>query len=222
MHKDTETKKKLLCCAKQEFLEKGYAKASLRSICRAAGVTTGALYFFFQDKDDLFCTIVSDVVTQVKSLILAHCEYEKRAIQGRESGDEGLDDAGSDDTEPCGTEREMDLARALVHEFYQSREEMLLVLNGAQGSSMENVLDDIITLIEVHCQLIMEAMCRKAGKPPVDRLLIHWVAHTQVDVFVYMVEHIEDREQALAFADKAMRFLLGGAYTMMGLTELSE
>lgn len=208
-------------------MEKGYAKASLRSICRAAGVTTGALYFFFQDKDDLFCTIVSDVVMRVKNLILAHCEYEKRVVQGKGEGGEepdceGADHEGSDDTQPCGVEREIDLARALVHEFYQNREELFLILNGAQGSSMENVLDEIITLIDVHCQLIVDALCRKEGKPSVDRLLIHWMAHTQVDVFVYMIEHIEDREQALAFAERAMRFLLGGAYAMMGLTELSE
>ena len=41
--KDSETKERLLACAKKEFVEKGYAKASLRAICREAGVTTGAL-----------------------------------------------------------------------------------------------------------------------------------------------------------------------------------
>ena len=49
-----ETKVRLQQCAVCEFMEKGFLKASLRSICREAGVTTGALYFFFQDKDDLF------------------------------------------------------------------------------------------------------------------------------------------------------------------------
>ena len=39
--KDSETKERLLACAKKEFVEKGYAKASLRAICREAGVTTG-------------------------------------------------------------------------------------------------------------------------------------------------------------------------------------
>ena len=53
MKDERETKDKLLISAKQEFLEKGYQKASLRNICKNAGVTTGALYFFFQDKEDL-------------------------------------------------------------------------------------------------------------------------------------------------------------------------
>ena len=41
---------KILDCAKAEFLEKGFADASLRSICSKAGVTTGALYSAFQEK----------------------------------------------------------------------------------------------------------------------------------------------------------------------------
>ena len=36
-----QTEQKLLACGRAEFLEKGYAKASLRDICKAAGVTTG-------------------------------------------------------------------------------------------------------------------------------------------------------------------------------------
>ena len=49
MKDEKETREKLLASARQEFLEKGYTQASLRSICKNAGVTTGALYFFFQD-----------------------------------------------------------------------------------------------------------------------------------------------------------------------------
>ena len=52
--------KHLLECAGREFLEKGYMKASLRNICKEAGVTTGALYFFFKDKEDLLAALVEE------------------------------------------------------------------------------------------------------------------------------------------------------------------
>ena len=48
MNDEKETRKKLQESAMQEFLEKGFMKASLRSICKHAGVTTGALYFSFK------------------------------------------------------------------------------------------------------------------------------------------------------------------------------
>ena len=41
---------KILDCAKAEFLEKGFADASLRSICSKAGVTTERYISAFQEK----------------------------------------------------------------------------------------------------------------------------------------------------------------------------
>ena len=63
-NENKETRQHLLECAKREFLEKGYMKASLRNICKAAGVTTGALYFFFKDKEDLLAALVEEPLRQ--------------------------------------------------------------------------------------------------------------------------------------------------------------
>ena len=45
-----ETVNRIKESAVQEFLEKGYEKANLRSICKRANVTTGAFYFSFESK----------------------------------------------------------------------------------------------------------------------------------------------------------------------------
>jgi len=45
------SRKEILKAAREEFLEKGYKGASLRSICKKAGVTTGAFYFQFENKE---------------------------------------------------------------------------------------------------------------------------------------------------------------------------
>lgn len=65
---DSPVREKLLAAGKKEFLEYGYEKASLRRICRAAGVTTGALYFCFQNKEDLFAQIVSGTIAELEAL----------------------------------------------------------------------------------------------------------------------------------------------------------
>ena len=64
-NENKETRQHLLECAKREFLEKGYMKASLRNICKEAGVTTGALYFFFKDKEDLLAALVEEPLRQM-------------------------------------------------------------------------------------------------------------------------------------------------------------
>ena len=145
--KDSETKERLLACAKKEFVEKGYAKASLRAICREAGVTTGALYFFFQDKDDLFCSLVSHVLIRVRELIAAHRETEA------DEAAKSVISSGHDDSS------EVELTKILVHELYRNREEVLLLINGAGGSSMENAVDLIIDEMDEHNLMLTKAMC---------------------------------------------------------------
>lgn len=66
MDKNRETKERLIENALAEFAENGYMKASLRKICADAGVTTGALYFFFKDKEDLFAAIVEQPFDELK------------------------------------------------------------------------------------------------------------------------------------------------------------
>ena len=54
------TLQKILSVAHQEFLEKGYKGASLRTISKNAGVTTGALYGYFKNKEELFEALVKE------------------------------------------------------------------------------------------------------------------------------------------------------------------
>ena len=58
--KDESVNSKLLECAKAEFMEKGFADASMRTIAERAGVTTGMLYSRFADKDEMFRSIVGE------------------------------------------------------------------------------------------------------------------------------------------------------------------
>lgn len=73
-------KEKLISAAKAEFLEKGYEKASLRSICSAAGVTTGALYFFFRNKEDLFMSIVSEKAEHMLAFVKRQTDSEVNGV----------------------------------------------------------------------------------------------------------------------------------------------
>ena len=57
---DSITLQKILEAAKREFLEKGFKSASLRSIVKTAGVTTGAFYGYYASKEDLFEALVGE------------------------------------------------------------------------------------------------------------------------------------------------------------------
>ena len=51
--------------ARKEFLTYGYKSASINQIARNAGVTTGALYIRYTNKDDLFASLVQDAMNEL-------------------------------------------------------------------------------------------------------------------------------------------------------------
>ena len=59
----------LLASAKTHFLENGYEKASLRKICSSAGVTTGALYFSFANKEALFDALIGPTLQKIDAVL---------------------------------------------------------------------------------------------------------------------------------------------------------
>lgn len=63
-----ETKEAILTAAAEEFYECGYEKASLRHICSRAGVTTGAVYCFFDNKEDLLSNVMTPIFNVVRSI----------------------------------------------------------------------------------------------------------------------------------------------------------
>lgn len=55
---DAERKERMLAAAADEFAERGYGGASLSRIIEAAGISKGLLYYYFNDKEDLFATTI--------------------------------------------------------------------------------------------------------------------------------------------------------------------
>jgi AcrR family transcriptional regulator len=58
--------------ARDEFFEKGFEMASMRSIAKRTGITAGNLYRYFKSKRDLFHHIISPVFNRLVDLIEHH------------------------------------------------------------------------------------------------------------------------------------------------------
>lgn len=59
------TRRALIASARTLFGSQGFANASVDEVVRHAGVTKGALYHHFRDKDDLFRAVVEEVKLEV-------------------------------------------------------------------------------------------------------------------------------------------------------------
>ncbi|HYF63756.1 MAG TPA: helix-turn-helix domain-containing protein [Herpetosiphonaceae bacterium] len=55
---DAETQERIFAAAAAEFAERGYEAASINRILAAAEMSKGSLYYYFEDKADLFAAVV--------------------------------------------------------------------------------------------------------------------------------------------------------------------
>lgn len=72
------THEKIIESGKLNFLNDGYERSNLRKICKDAGVTTGAFYRHFDDKEDLFISLVEPLV---KELLGFYNKFEEESFQ---------------------------------------------------------------------------------------------------------------------------------------------
>lgn len=64
-----KTKEYLMLAALDTFYKKGIARTSLNEIAQAAGVTRGALYWHFKNKEDLFDALFQRICDDIESCI---------------------------------------------------------------------------------------------------------------------------------------------------------
>ena len=84
----------LLKSATEEFLEKGFMKASLRNISAKSGVSTNSIYTRFKDKEGLFSAIVKETADGLMDIYLESIQkatYSPDLNQANYEGEEGTD-----------------------------------------------------------------------------------------------------------------------------------
>ena len=68
------TRDALLAAARALFAEHGYAGVATEEVVRRAGVTRGALYHYFRDKQDLFRAVFEQTEAEIMQTIIARVE----------------------------------------------------------------------------------------------------------------------------------------------------
>ena len=209
MDKDKETRTKLLECAMKEFKEKGYMKASLRNICKDAGVTTGALYFFFKDKEDLFGNLVAEPLKKLEKILVVHFIEEMAA--SKQLAGKKLD--VSEIAKKQGFDDDYEIAQNVVRFLFENKDAFDLLLTRAQGSSYENIVDHMVDMAEMHYSKMYAAMkgyksSRNLTKE--DKFIVHWMSHDQIDIFIHIVTHCKDVKEAEKQLKNMLAYMIGG------------
>ena len=174
--KDESINSKLLECAKAEFMEKGFADASMRTIAERAGVTTGMLYSRFADKDEMFRSIVGEGAEKLyayfsdvqENFAAFPAEQQKGEMYSYTSG-------------------KMRVMMDIIYDYFDS---FKLIVCHSAGSSYEHYIDRMIDYETESTERFMRVL-RESGAPvkTVRRDINHMLASALFNGVFEVVAH---------------------------------
>jgi len=114
---------------KDEFLEKGFEDASIRSIGARAGMTSAGLYRHFADKEAMFNAMVEPLIESIKKWMARHIDKKYSLV-----------DTGAPNGELFG-ETFVDMIKEII---LPRRDEFILLMSRSGGTKYENFIHDYV------------------------------------------------------------------------------
>lgn len=188
MEEEKDTRENLMKAAAEEFLVQGFEKASLRKICERAGVTTGALYFFFENKEDLFCQIVEPVLDKIERL-------------GKELAD----------TERNDISQGPDMDKKLMELLWRNRREVQLLLEKSAGTRYADFGEKIYSQME----RVFSEFFQEFGNMGNEKELIRILVKMRIKGFMELIHGNYSMEEMLRLTEMIGCYADSGFQSLM-------
>ena len=188
---------------KDEFLEKGYEAASIRSIGARAGMTSAGLYRHYEDKAAMFDAIVSPLVSEIRDWTARHIRQKyEMAVRNRKG--EGLFG-----------ETVMDLIKTVI---LPRKEEFRLLLNGSKGTKYESFVHDFVKENQKEYMRALQFFREKGyAVRDVSEGEIHMLLSAYLTACFEPIVHEDDDEKILRYLDTLEDFFMPGWLKIMGM-----
>ena len=194
--KKEDIKKRIIISARREFLDHGYMEASLRVIAEKAGLTKGAVYSYFENKDALFCALTDPAVSFIEN------EFQHDI---RDCALHAKDDLWDS------YESNIQGFKNHAYAVLDNHESFRLLLFCAAGSSLQDYKERIIQLYarNFHKRLSLspEAERRKGS---IGEMFIHTLAATYINFLEELVLHEPSKTEAEDYAVQMAVFVRSG------------
>ncbi len=200
---ETTTLRLIQSAAMQEFLEKDFQSASLRSIVKKAGVTTGAFYGYYASKESLFEALV--------------CEQYDHFIGLFQKAQQDFSDIPQEEQ----PKHLGDISGACMDEMllyaYQHLNVFKLILCHSEGTRFSGLIDEMVE-IEIRGTHDYLAVLEKLGRPspPIDEHLEHVLITGMFNTFFELIIHEMPLEKAQHYLKEMRAFYTAGWMKIMG------
>ncbi len=201
--KKEDIRKNILDVARKSFLEKGYAKTSMRTIAQKADVTLSNIYNYFKNKDEILEVILQPVFKEMEHMFSRHNDPYYVTTNWFEAEDIS----------------EIEDFKEHVRFVVSYQKEFDLLLHKCSGSKYENIKDYIIDRYTESSRTYLQLM--KEKYPQVNKeisdFFLHTVAAWWIQIVSEIVSHHLNEEEILQFLKEYMTFGTGGWQRLMKL-----
>lgn len=192
-----ETHTNILKSAQLLFLKKGYERTNLREICSGAGVTVGAFYNHFEDKEKLFAILVQPYIeelSQIYNISEKNC-FEQLSFNELKNV----------------WEISNNTIIKFINYIYEHFDVFRLLLLCSDGTPYYDFVEKLV-LIEVKESLRFFDELRKSDIkiPDIPQNVIHMLAHCYFSSVFECVIHEYTKEEALNSVDYLVSFFNAG------------
>ncbi len=189
---------------KEEFLEKGYEDASIRSIGARAGMTSAGLYRHYADKEAMFNAMVEPLIDSIKNWTKRHTDKKYSILDGRLSKDEIFG------------ETFIDMIREVI---LPRRDEFILLMTRSNGTKYENFIHDYV---EKNQKEFMDAFryLQEKGYPTakISEEELHMLLSAYLTACFEPIIHDFDNEKIEKYLNTVSEFFMPGWLKIMGIT----
>ena len=183
----------LLDCAAKEFLDKGFADASLREIAKQCGVSTHSIYTRFQDKAGLFDAVVEQTLKDIEDLKRSFYERNYKRLD--------------DHTLIQMWDMSLETHQYWINYFYDRFEDMKLLLCSAQGSHHGDFLHDFVAEnTKVCAKFVEEARNRDLPHNDISEKELHLLLTAYWTTIFEPIIHDFSRQEALEHCKYVCQF----------------
>lgn len=195
---------KILECAKEEFMEKGFKGASMRTIAEKAGYTTGMVYARFADKSELFKEIVSNAANKLFDFF-TNSEDEFAALPPERQYKEMHSYVGVKVDE-------------MIDIIYDNFDAFKLIVCKSAGSGYEYYIDKMIDVETKNTVRFIETL-NNAGimLNEIRADLSHMLSSAMFNGIFEVVAHDLQREDACIYIKQVQEFFNAGWDRILGL-----
>lgn len=200
---ENTTLDRILKEARKEFLEKGYQKASLREIVKKAGLTTGAFYGYYKNKETLFDALVGEQYHEILNI------YSRTLEEFFNTPPEEQYDSMIDTTYKC-----MLQMKDYIYENFDTVKMLLCCSDGTKYKDMVPRMAKMDAKATHDFARTMEVIGNGAKK--VNPFLEHVLTSAMFNSFFELVVHDVPEEDSKEYIRQLLEFYSAGWGKIMG------